>query len=62
MEPLSTTLVALAIVIYAVFSRRAERSPITPPMFFVTVGAVLGRGVLDVDESVIDGLAELSNG
>ncbi len=42
MEPSSIAVIALAICVFAAFSRKAERSPLSPPMFFLAVGFVLG--------------------
>ena len=64
MEPASIAVIALAVCIFAAFSRKAERSPLTPPMFFVAVGFLLGsEGLgwmhLDVDGEAMHVLAEL---
>jgi NhaP-type Na+/H+ or K+/H+ antiporter len=64
-EPASIAVIALAVCIFAAFSRKAERSPLTPPMFFVAVGFVLGgEGLgwmhLDIDGEAIHVLAELT--
>ena len=42
MEPSSIAVIALAVCVFAAFSRKAERSPLTPPMFFLAVGLLLG--------------------
>ncbi len=65
MDPASIALTALAVCVFAAFSRKAERSPVTPPMFFVAVGFVLGgHGLgwlhLEVDGEAIHFLAELT--
>ncbi len=65
MEPSSIGLIALAICIFAAFSRKAERSPLTPPMFFLAVGFLLsseGLGWLhlDLDAEAVHVLAELT--
>ncbi len=65
MEPSSIAVIALAFCLFAAFSRKAERSPITPPMFFLAVGFFLGgEGLgwfhLDVDGEGIHVLAELT--
>jgi NhaP-type Na+/H+ or K+/H+ antiporter len=57
--------VALALLLFGAVSKKAERSPITPPLFFVVVGlAMSARGLgwleLGVESSVIHGLAELT--
>ncbi|MDJ0786312.1 MAG: cation:proton antiporter [Myxococcota bacterium] len=52
MDPASFAVVALAICVFAAISRKAERSPLTPPMFFVGAGLLLGGaglGWLDLD-------------
>jgi NhaP-type Na+/H+ or K+/H+ antiporter len=58
-QPISAALVAFAVVAFALFSSRAERSPLTPPMFFVAVGFAL-RDLVEVDTGIIDYLAELT--
>ncbi len=65
MEPSSIVVIALALCVFAAFSRKAERSPLTPPIFFVAVGFVLGgEGLgwlhLDIDGKGIHVLAELT--
>ncbi len=65
MEPVSIAFVALAICLFAAFSRKAERSPLTPPMFFLAVGFCLGGDGLDWIRLEVDGeamhvLAELT--
>ena len=65
MVPSSIAVVALAVCLFAAFSRKAERSPLTPPMFFLAVGFFLGgEGLgwihLDVDGDAIHVLAELT--
>ena len=57
--------VALVILLFGAVSRRAERSPLTPPIFFVAAGCLLsehGLGLLhlDVTGGVVHGLAELA--
>jgi NhaP-type Na+/H+ or K+/H+ antiporter len=64
-EPSSIAVIALAVCLFAAFSRKAERSPLTPPMFFLAVGFFLGgEGLgwmhLDVDGAAIHFLAELT--
>ncbi len=59
----SLFMVALVILLFGAISRRAERSPLTPPMFFIAAGCLVsehGLGLLDVDLSgvVVHGLAE----
>ena len=39
-------IIALAVLAYALVSRRLARSPVTAPMFFTTVGLVVGAGGL----------------
>jgi NhaP-type Na+/H+ or K+/H+ antiporter len=58
-------LVALALLVFGAVSKKAEQSPLTPPLFFVGVGfAMSARGLgwleLDVESSVIHTLAELT--
>ncbi len=65
MEPSSIAVIALAVCLFAAFSRKAERSPLTPPMFFVAVGFCLGgEGLgwmhLDIDGDEIHVLVELT--
>ena len=65
MDPSTIAIIALAVCLFAAFSRKAERSPLTPPMFFVAVGFFLGgEGLgwmhLDVDGEGIRVLAELT--
>ncbi len=65
MDPLSLTGVSLVVLLFAAVSRRAERSPVTPPMFFVAAGLILGGEGLawidvDVDHIAIHVLAEFT--
>ena len=65
MEPSSIAIIALAICLFAAFSQKAERSPLTPPMFFLAVGILLGGGGLgwlhiDIDGEGLHVLAELT--
>ncbi|MEE8473949.1 MAG: cation:proton antiporter [Myxococcota bacterium] len=65
MGPSSIAVIALAICVFAAFSRKAERSPITPPMFFMAVGYFLGGAGLgwmhlDLNGEAIHVLAELT--
>ncbi len=65
MEPSSIAVIAFAICLFAAFSKKAERSALTPPMFFVAVGFFLGGAGLgwmhlDIDAGAIHGLAELT--
>jgi NhaP-type Na+/H+ or K+/H+ antiporter len=64
-DPSSIAVIALAVCLFSAFSRKAERSPLTPPMFFLVVGYCLGvEGFgwlhLDVDGEAIHTLAELT--
>lgn len=43
-------LVALAVLLYGLVSRRLERSVVTPPMVFVAIGLLLGPDALDLIE------------
>jgi NhaP-type Na+/H+ or K+/H+ antiporter len=57
--------VALVILLFGAISRRAERSPLTPPMFFIAAGCLVsehGLGILqlDVTGSVVRALAEVT--
>ena len=57
--------VAVVILLFGAISRRAERSPLTPPMFFIAAGCLVskhGLGLLDLDVSgaVVHGLAEVT--
>jgi NhaP-type Na+/H+ or K+/H+ antiporter len=56
-EPRSLAVIALAICLFAAFSKKAERSPITPPMFFLAVGFLFGDGGLGWIHLAIDGEA-----
>lgn len=65
MEPSSIAVIALAVCLFAAFSKKAERSPLSPPMFFVAVGFLLGgEGLgwmqLDIDGEAVHILAELT--
>ena len=63
MEPSSIFVIALAICLFAAFSRKAEHSPLTPPMFFLAVGLFLGGaglGWVHVDREGLHVLAELT--
>ena len=65
MGPPTLTLIALAICVFAAFSRKAERSPITPPLFFLFIGWLAGGAGfgwlhLEVEQEMIHGLAELT--
>ncbi len=65
MEPASIAVIALSVCLFAAFSRKAERSPLTPPLFFLAVGFLLGgEGLgwmhLDIDGGAIHVLAELT--
>ena len=57
--------VAMMILAFGAVSRRAERSPLTPPMFFIAAGCLVsehGLGLLDLELSgvFVHGLAELT--
>ena len=65
MDPSSIAFIALAVCLFAAFSQKAERSPLTPPMFFLGVGiflgdAGLGWAHLEIDGEAIHVLAELT--
>jgi NhaP-type Na+/H+ or K+/H+ antiporter len=64
-DPVALTLVAAALLVFGAISRKAERSPLTSPMFFAALGCLVsdhGLGLVDVNISgeVIQGLAELT--
>ena len=53
------------IFFYALISRRAERSPLTPPLFFLAAGCLFGPGVLqwfelDIARTAVHGLGEFA--
>lgn len=63
--PGSLLVVALVILLFGAISRRAERSPLTPPMFFIAAGCLVsehGLGLIEVDLSgdVVHALTELT--
>jgi NhaP-type Na+/H+ or K+/H+ antiporter len=65
MMPDMLLVVALVILLFGALSRRAERSPLTPPMFFIAAGCLVsehGLGLIEVDLSgdVVHGLTELT--
>ena len=65
MEPGLLVAVAAAIILFGAVSQRAERSIVTPPIWFVCVGfAICGHGLgwvdLSAGNTVIHGLAELT--
>ncbi len=65
MMPGSLLVVALVILLFGAISRRAERSPLTPPMFFIAAGCLVsehGLGLIEVDLSgdVVHALTELT--
>jgi NhaP-type Na+/H+ or K+/H+ antiporter len=65
MQPSLLAAVAAAILAFGAISRRAERTIVTPPMFFVALGFALGEHGLgwfdfSVRSGVIHGLAELT--
>lgn len=65
MNPAALITVAAVILLFGAISRRAERSVVTPPMFFIAAGCLVsahGLGLLQVDVSgsVMHGLAELT--
>ena len=58
-------IVAAGVILFALVSRRLERSPLTGPMIFTLFGLVIGGGLLgavrlDVDHGFIHGLAEVT--
>ena len=57
MDPSSIAFIALAVCLFAAFSQKAERSPLTAPMFFVGVGFLLGDAGLGWVHLGIDGQA-----
>jgi NhaP-type Na+/H+ or K+/H+ antiporter len=65
MQPSLLAALAAAILAFGAISRRAERSIVTPPMFFVALGFALGEHGLgwfdsSIRSGVIHGLAELT--
>jgi len=46
-----TAIVAASFIVFALVSRRLERTPITGPMLFVALGIILGPEVLDIARS-----------
>lgn len=65
MAPESLVTIAFVILLFGAISRRAERSPLTPPMFFIAAGCLvsvhgLGLVQLDLASNVVHGLAELT--
>lgn len=63
MEPVILVSVAVALLVFGAISRRAERSILTPPLWFVLVGFGLNRvGLVDVELTTqgIRTLAELA--
>jgi NhaP-type Na+/H+ or K+/H+ antiporter len=65
MDVPSLLTVALVILLFGAVSRRAERWPLTPPMFFIAAGCLIsehGLGLLDMDVTggVVHALAELT--
>jgi NhaP-type Na+/H+ or K+/H+ antiporter len=57
--------VALAVLLFGAISKRAERSSLTPPMFFIAAGCLVsghGLGLLDleIESSVVHTVAELT--
>ena len=65
MEPSVLLGPAIALLVYGAISRRASRGGLTPPMWFLLVGWVLGSGALGlitlpVDSAAVSTLAELA--
>ncbi len=65
MDTQAFAIVALGVVLFALFSRRLETSVLTGPMLFAVFGLVIGGGVLgiadlDVEHGFIHGLAEVT--
>ena len=65
MDPTSIAFIALAVCLFAAFSQKAEHSPLTPPMFFLGVGLLLGdAGIgwvhLEIDGEAMQVLVELT--
>ncbi len=61
----SLFVVALAMLLFGAISRRAERSPLTPPMFFIAAGCLVsehGFGLIELDLSgaAVHALAEVT--
>ena len=65
MTPGPLLAVSLVILLFGAVSRRAERSPVTPPMFFIAAGCLISEhGLhlleLDVSGAIVHALAELT--
>jgi NhaP-type Na+/H+ or K+/H+ antiporter len=65
MGPATLFGVALVILLFGAISRRAERSSLTPPMFFIAAGCLVsehGLGLLDLDltGAAVQALAEIT--
>ncbi len=65
MEPRFLAVLAVALLGYGLISRLAERSPLSPPIVFVLLGALLGAGGLgwmevQVHAEILHDLAELT--
>ncbi len=65
MEPTLLAVLAVAVLAFSAISRRAERSIVSAPMFFVAAGFAVGNGGLGwldfgKDDAFLHGLAELT--
>ena len=65
MEPRLLAVIAAALLAFGAVSRKAERSPITPPIVFLGLGLAFGQAglgwmELDVGHGVVHGMAELT--
>ena len=57
MEPSVLLGPAIALLVYGAISRRASRGGLTPPMWFLLVGWVLGSGALGLITLPVDSAA-----
>jgi len=56
-DPATIAFIALAVCLFGALSQKAERSPLTPPMFFLGVGLLLGDAGIGWVHLEIDGEA-----
>lgn len=65
MDTLGFAIIAVGVILFALVSRRLERTVVTPPMVFTLFGLVIGNaalGLVDLDfgQSFIHGMAEVT--